>query len=376
MALLGTRGVPARYGGFETAVEEVGSRLASRGHDVLVYCRGEGPPSHRGMRLVHLPAVPRKAAETLSHTLASVAHLLAREDPDAVLLFNAANAVVLPVLRSRGLATAVHVDGLEHRRGKWGRVGRAWYRAGERLSVALGTTVVADAEGIAQYYRETYGAASRLLAYGAPLLDLDVDRRGLLATVRAGGRPLEHRGFHLVVARMEPENNVVEIIRGYVASSARLPLVVVGSAPYAAPYVKRVLAAAGGDPRVALVGAVWDQDLLDALYAGALTYLHGHSVGGTNPSLLRAMGAGTATVALDVVFTREVLGRTGEFFRGPAELARAVQAAEADPAATAARGTSARERAANRYVWDEVADGYERLCVDLRSVTRGRRFPE
>ena len=373
VALLGTRGVPARYGGFETAVEEIGSRLAARGHDVLVYCRGEGPATYRGMRLVHLPSVPQKAAETLSHTVASVTHLLAREDPDAVLLFNAANSVVLPALRARGLATAVHVDGLEHRRGKWGRLGRAWYRAGERCAVRLGTTVVADAAGIADYYLETYGASSRLLLYGAPLLDLDVDRSPLLASVGVGGQPLRHRAFHLVVARMEPENTVAEIIAGYVASGARLPLVVVGSAPYAAPYARRVLAAAAGDRRVALLGAVWDQDLLDALYAGALTYLHGHSVGGTNPSLLRAMGAGTATVALDVVFTREVLGRTGEFFSTADDVSRAVEAAEADPAAAVARGGRARARAAERYVWDDVADGYERLCADLRSVTRGRR---
>lgn len=373
VAMVGTRGVPARYGGFETAVEEVGRRLAERGHDVLVYCRGTGPAEHLGMRLVHLPSVPQKAAETLSHTAASVAHLVAREDPDAVLLFNAANAVLLPPLRARGLAVAVHVDGLEHRRGKWGRFGRAWYRAGERLAVRLGTEVIADAEGIADYYRDTYAADSRVLVYGAPLLDPDRDLRPLLSrSDDLGGHPLEAGGFHLLVARMEPENYVEQIVAGYVRSRAALPLVVVGSAPYAGPYQLRVEAAAAGDPRVRLVGAVWDQALLDALYSGALTYLHGHSVGGTNPSLLRAMGAGTATAAIDVTFTREVLGPTGVYFTGPAEVATALEEAEADPGAARARGRRARARAAERYVWDEVADGYEKLCADLAAQKRPR----
>ena len=372
IAMVGTRGVPARYGGFETAVEEVGRRLAARGHEVVVYCRGEGPAEHLGMRLVHLPSVPHKAAETLSHTIASVAHVLAHERPDAVLLFNAANAVLLPALRARGLPVAVHVDGLEHRRRKWGRLGQAWYRAGERLAVALGTEVVADAEGIADYYRETYDAEARVLVYGAPLLDPERDLRPLLSRAdELGGQALAPGGFHLVVARMEPENNVEQVVAGYVSSAATLPLVVVGSAPYAGPYQRRVEAAAAGDPRVRLIGAVWDQDLLDALYSGALTYAHGHSVGGTNPSLLRAMGAGAATLAVDVVFTREVLGDTGVFFTGARDVAAAVEAAEADPDATRARGGRARDRAAERYVWDEVADGYEKLCADLAGSRRG-----
>src|SRR6185503_12367589 len=115
-------------------------------------------------------------------------------------------------------------------------------------------------------------------------------------------------GFHLVVARFEPENHVDLAVEGYRRSGATLPLVVVGSAPYADEYTNRIHAIAEGDPRIRLLGGVWDQDQLDQLYAHALTYIHGHSVGGTNPSLLRAMGAATAVLGYDVVFNREVAG--------------------------------------------------------------------
>ena len=148
---------------------------------------------------------------------------------------------------------------------------------------------------------------------------------------------------------------------------------VVGSAPYAGPYQQRVEAAAAGDPRVRLLGAVWDQDLLDALYSGALTYLHGHSVGGTNPSLLRAMGAAAATTAFDVVFTREVLGGTGVYFASPQDVAARVEEAEADPGAARARGRASQERASEHYVWDEVTDRYEELCQDLAARRRRAR---
>ncbi|NKY40784.1 DUF1972 domain-containing protein, partial [Cellulomonas septica] len=332
IALIGTRGVPARYGGFETAVDEVGGRLAARGHDVLVYCRTPEPadrvPAYRGMRLVHLPALRRRSLETLSHTALSVGHQVAHRH-DAVVVFNAANAVFLPALRAARIPVATHVDGLEWRRAKWGGAGRRYYRAAEALAVRWSDALIADAAGIADYYTAEFGARTEQIAYGAPLLD-DLGT-GMLAD--AG---LEPRGYHLVVARFEPENHVELVVEGYRRSGARLPLVVVGSAPYADEYTRRVHAAA--DDRVRFLGGVWDQDLLDQLYAHALTYLHGHSVGGTNPSLLRAIGAGAPTVAYDVSFNREVLGDAGRWFATPDDVARLVEDAEADPAGALVRG--------------------------------------
>lgn len=364
IAMIGTRGVPAHYGGFETAVEEVGRRLADRGHRVRVYCRrgnAEGEPeSHAGMELVTLPVVKRRSLETLAHTALSTAHLL-RHRTDVAFVFNSANAPLLPVIRAARVPVATHVDGLEWKRAKWGPVGQRYYRMAERASVLLSDALIADAQGIADYYREKFGAGSHLISYGAPVL-------GDVGSTRLAEMGLEPQGFHLVVARMEPENHVHVIVEGYVRSSARRPLVVVGSAPYADEYIASTRQLAGADERVRFVGGIYDQELLDQLYAGALTYLHGHSVGGTNPSLLRAIGAGTATLAYDVNFNREVLREDGGYFSNPSELSALLDGADAEPTAMVDRGERLAERARD-YDWDSVAAAYESLAQALH--TRG-----
>ncbi|WP_434062046.1 glycosyltransferase [Actinotalea lenta] len=359
VALVGTRGVPARYGGFETCVEEVGRRLVDLGHEVVVYSRGDGPREHLGMRCVRLPALRHRVLETLSHTALSVAHLLVHR-ADAVIVFNAANAPLLPLLRLARLPVATHVDGLEWQRAKWGRAGRSYYRRAERWAVRWSDALIADARGIQDYYLTRFGAQTVLLAYGAPVVARRTDRLGELG--------LEADGYHLVVARFEPENHVDVIVRGYVRSDARLPLVVVGSAPYADQYIRQVHDLA--DERVRFLGSLWDQELLDQLYAGARTYLDGHSVGGTNPSLLRAMGAGAPTVAWDVVFNREVLGAAGLWFASPGDVAARVHEAEQDARAWHERGTAARVRAGD-YDWDDVARGYSALARRLAARSRG-----
>lgn len=360
IALIGTRGIPAAYGGFETAVEEVGRRLVERGHRVLVYGRDAGTAGdvHLGMRRVTLPAVRQKTLETVSHTALSTVHAITKARPDAAFVFNAANSPFLPLLRARRIPVALHMDGLEWRRSKWGPRGKAYYRAAESFGVRQADAIIADAPGIADYYDHQFGVASELIRYGAPLLD-DAPSDGLHEL------GLEPGGYHLVVARFEPENHVREIVEGYAMSAAAKPLVVVGSAPYAAEYTAAIDRIAAADPRIRLLGAVYDQHLLDALYHHASTYLHGHSVGGTNPSLLRAMGAGTAVIAFDVVFNREVLDDRGWYFRSPAAVAAAVDAAESDAEAVAAASAAARLRAADAFSWDDVAATYEDLAVRL-----------
>lgn len=359
IAMIGTRGVPARYGGFETCIEEVGSRMAAAGHEVTVYSRVSGeerpPRLHRGMHVVTLPAVHRRAIETLSHTALSLGHVVAGHRPDAALVFNAANAPFLPMLRAARVPVATHVDGLEWQRAKWGPTGRAYYRRAERLAVRWSDALIADAQGIADYYTREHGASTQLLAYGAPLVERRSDGVESLG--------LHSRSYHLVVARFEPENHVREIVEGFVSSTSTLPLVVVGSAPYAHAYTESVRAAA--NDRVRFLGAVWDQDLLDQLYANAAVYWHGHSVGGTNPSLLRALGAGVAANAFDCGFNREVLRTAGEWWTTPADVAALVDKAESDAAELEVRGRVARQEA-ERYDWDAVALGYTDLCQRLK----------
>lgn len=371
IAMIGTRGVPARYGGFETAVEEIGRRLVERGHRLTVFCRHvdgtERLRSYLGMDLVYLPKVRHKALETLSHTGASVVHEVIRDRADVALLFNAANAVFLPMLRAGRVPVATHVDGLEWRRAKWGPTGRRYYRLAESLAVRWSDALIADAAGIADYYRVEFGATTHEIAYGAPIL-------GDIGSEKLGELGLEPRGFHLVVARFEPENHVELIVRGYSQSSASLPLVVVGSAPYAGEYTKSIESLAAADPRLRLVGGVWDQQLLDQMYTNAVSYIHGHSVGGTNPSLLRAMGAGAPTVAYDVSFNSAVLGENGRLFRSAGELARLIQDVEADPSENESIGRRLQARASQTYTWDSVTEAYDALCRELSAgqSQRGR----
>lgn len=362
IAMVGTRGVPAAYGGFETAVEEVGRRLADRGHDVVVYTRGSESREKKylGMRVVHLPAVPVKQIETLSHTGFSTLHLIFRRRPDAAFVFNAANSPFLPLLRLRRVPTALHMDGLEWRRSKWGPRGKAYYRWAEQFGVRTADALIADAPGIADYYTHQFQVPTEMIRYGAPILDSVADGRIEELGLAPGG-------YHLVVARFEPENHVREIVEGYRRSTAALPLVVVGSAPYSSDYTQSIHDAAAGDDRIRLVGGVYDQELLDALYFHALTYDHGHSVGGTNPSLLRAMGAATAVIAFDVPFNREVLADDGWFFTTPVDAAAAFERAEAEADGTRESGRRAQQRARDAFRWDDVADAYEDLARRISS---------
>ncbi|MEV8173514.1 DUF1972 domain-containing protein [Microbacterium sp. NPDC079176] len=362
IAMVGTRGVPAAYGGFETAVEEVGRRLADRGHDVVVYTRGSKSREKKylGMRVVHLPAIPVKQVETLSHTGFSALHLIFRRRSHAAFVFNAANSPFVPLFRLRRVPTALHMDGLEWRRSKWGPRGKAYYRWAEQFGVRTSDALIADAPGIADYYTHQFDVPTEMIRYGAPILDA-------VADARLDELDLSPGGYHLIVARFEPENHVLELVEGFRRSSATLPLVVVGAAPYSNKYTEQIQQAARGDERIRLVGGVYDQELLDALYFHALTYDHGHSVGGTNPSLLRAMGAGTATIAFDVQFNREVLDGDGWFFTTPEEAAAAFERAEADRAGTRESGRRAQERAQAVFRWDKVADAYEDLARRLSS---------
>lgn len=367
--MLGTRGVPASYGGFETAVEEIGVRLVERGHEVIVYCRGPRSRStYRGMSLVTLPALRRRALETLSHTALSAAHAAAFSNLDVALVFNAANAPFASVLRAAGVPVAVHVDGLEWKRGKWQGAGKSYYLGAEAVSVALADAVIADAAEICSYYKAKFDINCRTIPYGATLQSGGDGSR--LAELG-----LQEHGYHLVVARLEPENNVDLIVEGYRSSGSTLPLVVVGGNPYETAYTQRLQAQLAADPRILAPGGIYDEGLLNTLYAKARTYIHGHTVGGTNPSLLRAMGAGTAVIAHDNRFNREVLSSTGMFFANAQDVAAAIETAEMDPSIPRALGKAARLRAATCYRWEDVASQYEDLCSDLAAgrLARPRR---
>ena len=363
---MGTRGVPAQYGGFETAVEEIGKRLVLRGYDVTVYCRNPGQrmTQYEGMRLVNAPALRHRVAETLSHTAASTAHAIIRDHPDVVLLLNAGNAPLLKPLKAARIPTAIHLDGLESKREKWRGAGARYYRWAERASVAWGQEVIADAQAIADHVRTEYGRECVVIPYGADVINPGDDRLGAVGAVT--------HDYHLVVARFEPENHVLDAVHAYRVSTETRPLLVVGSAPYSQWYVQKVHESARNDPRIRFLGGVFDQKLLDQLYANAITYIHGHSVGGTNPSLLRAMGAGAPVLGYDVEFNREVTAGAAFFWRDAEQLTAlfdsvAAGAVDVQLSQFAAAG---RDRVATVYQWDLITDAYEALIGRLASARR------
>ena len=363
IALLGTRGIPANYGGFETFAEELSVRLAARGHVVTVYCRSHYAQAseavYRGVRRVVLPTVRRKYLDTPIHTCLSCLHLLMRRQ-DAVLLCNSANAVFAYWPRLVGTPTVLNVDGLERKRRKWGVVGRAWYQLAERLATLCPDIVVSDSRVIQRYYSARHGLETPYIAYGA---SCGTER----STDTLDELGLRRGEYFLYVSRFEPENNARLVVEEFERCGAKQRLVMVGDAPYAAGYIARVKAS--NDPRILFPGAIYGKGYRE-LQSHCLAYIHAAEVGGTHPALVEAMGRGCAVLYLDTPENREVAGRVGLSFsvRRGSLRARLEELAAAAPGTLLELRQAAIQEAAAHYDWNVVTDRYESLLRAL--VTR------
>jgi glycosyltransferase involved in cell wall biosynthesis len=254
IAILGTRGIPANYGGFETFAEQLGTRLAARGHQVTVYCRRHYSSgiaaTYRGVKLVVLPTIRHKYFDTIVHTMLSVVHA-AWKGYDVILLCNAANSLFAFWPRLFGTPTLVNVDGLERKRKKWNWIGRTYYLLSEWLSTFLPTEIVTDAQVIQDYYATRYRKRSSMIAYGA-----EVARRADPERLRRFG--LVPNQYILYVSRLEPENNAHLVIEAYRDVKSDWPLVIVGGAPYAEEYIAQLKSTS--DWRVRFPGFVFGED--------------------------------------------------------------------------------------------------------------------
>lgn len=360
IALLGTRGIPASYGGFETFAEEVSACLAERGHEVTVYCRSHyatsGLRTCRGASLVVLPTIRGKYLDTPVHTFLSCLHLMLR-GADVAIFCNGANAVFSYWPKLRGVPTVLNVDGLEHKRKKWNRAAKAWYRLSERLASLCPDAVVTDARVIQRYYADRYGLATRYIAYGAP--------RGPLRTIgKLDQLGLEAGEYFLYVSRFEPENNALLVVKEFERSGTNRKLVMVGDAPYAAAYIKRVKATS--DPRIIFPGAVYGEGYAE-LQSHCLAFIHAAEVGGTHPALVEAMGRRCALLYLDTPENREVAGSTGLCYKAHAGSLRdrIQELTTADPERLREMRDAAAAEARARYDWNAVAGSYERLLQGL-----------
>jgi glycosyltransferase involved in cell wall biosynthesis len=365
IAIVGTRGIPAAYGGFETLAWELSTRLTALGHDVTVYCRhgrtDETIAIPPGVRRRFLPALPGKYLETVSHTGLSVLDSLVR-DYDAMWVGNAANALFTGFPRLRGTKVVLNVDGIERQRRKWGLAGRAWYAVGERLALVYPNAIVSDADVIRDYYRDRYGRESPVITYGAALLVRDPapDLR------RHGLDGIEPGRYLLYVSRLEPENQADLVIRAYADVPGDVPLLIVGDAPYADAFKAHLHELAARDPRVRLAGAIYGDGYRD-LQRAAMAYIQATSVGGTHPALVEAMGAGNLVVAFATPENLEVLDGTGLLFDDEASLTRLLRIVVSEPNTSAhdRMRAAARRRAEERYSWDAITQQYLELWRSL-----------
>ncbi|MEO8273050.1 MAG: DUF1972 domain-containing protein [Chloroflexota bacterium] len=366
IAILGTRGVPAAYGGFETFAEELGARLVERGHDVTVYGRSHVIPAglrtHRGMRIRRLPTIRHKYLDTVVHTALSVLDVLPRRF-QVVLICNNANAPFALVPRLTGARVVLNVDGLEWERGKWSRVGRSYYRFCAWLSPRLPIVLVSDAHVIAEWYRKHHGRRTIYIPYGS-------EARRLPPGPTLARFGLSADGYFLYVSRLEPENNAHLVIQAYGRAGGEnalgAPLVVVGDAPYATEYKAGLEAAAAATPGVLLAGYVFGDGYVE-LQSNALAYIQATEVGGTHPALVEAMGRGATIIANDVPEHREVLGDAGLYYErnDPDSLAEALTGLSRDASLRAGLGTAAAARAEAQFSWTHVTDEYEALFARL-----------
>ena len=359
-AILGTRGIPARYGGFETFAEELSTRLAARGHELTVYCREQhSDPEYRGVRLQYLPTLRHKYFDTIAHTCLSTLHLAAARiggrKQDAVLYCNAANAVFTWMPRVLGMPTVINVDGLERNRKKWNRAAKAWYRASEWLATWMPNVVVTDARSIADYYRDRYHHSSVMIPYGA--------ERGPVATDAVLGElGLERGRYFLYVSRMEPENNALLVREAFEKLHTPMKLALIGDAPYAAEYIRKVRETT--DARVVIPGAIYGDGYRE-LGSHCFAYVHATEVGGTHPALIEAMGRGALTLYLDTPENAEVAEGAGlAFTQGSlaAVMQRVIEMPEAELELWRGRAV---ERVKSRYSWEAVTDAYENLLTGL-----------
>jgi glycosyltransferase involved in cell wall biosynthesis len=363
IAIFGARGVPARWGGWDTIVTELAPRLVQAGHDVTLFTmpRYTGPEvgaTYEGVRIVRLPTLYGKFTESILHEFNSSLYSLVQPGQDVYYVLGCRAAWAYLPHRLLGRRVIINTDGLDWKRRKWGRLARAYLKANYWLARKIASQLVSDSRELQKLYLDEYGAESAFLTNGGNLHEVtDEDRhRTLLAE-----HGVEPDGYYLQVCRIEPENNPDIVVREYVASDASVPLLVVGGANYESRYLEELKRTS--DPRVRFLGPIYEPDHIEALYLGARAYIHGHEVGGTNPSLVTAMGCGRLVLAHDVRFNREVLAGTGLLWsKENGSLRARIEQVEVDGTTLQEQAAIAgRDRIREFYAWQKCARDHDRF---------------
>ena len=360
LAIFGGRGIPSTYSGTETFFVELAPRLVERGHSVIVYCRkslfNERPPVYRGVKLIYTPSIETKNLGTFTHTLGCMVDVL-RRNVDAMLVTNVANALHCIIPRLFRQNCALNVDGIEWKRGKWGRAGKAYFRWNARLAgKILPKGIITDAYGMRKLYLDEFKTPSACIAYGG-----NIESSSDPQVVRQYG--LEPGNYYLIASRLVPENNAALIVEGFKKSPTRRFLVIAGDANYHSSFIDDLKNNAGD--RVRFLGHVDNMEHIKELHCNSYAYIHGHMMGGTNPALLKALGFGNCILAHENPFNAEVLASHGLLFRDAGDLAAKIQLIEEQPQLAEEFRCRAPERIRTFYNWDRIVDQYEELFYQL-----------
>lgn len=354
--ILGIRGIPAAHGGFETFAERLAPWLRDRGWKVTVYCQGS-PTGNRhedeweGVRRIHVPVKLDGAPGTIEFDIKSTLDALG--EPGTILTLGYNTGFLSTLLRWRKRTNVINMDGLEWKRAKYGAGAKSYLWFNERLAASAGDVLIADHPAIARHLETRIdGGRIEVIPYGSDRIE--AGDASLLAPMQ-----LEPGRFLTLIARPEPENSVIEIVRAFSATRRGIKLAVLGNYSSAHTYQASVLEAAG--PEVVFTGAVYDKPQLAALRYHSLAYVHGHQVGGTNPSLVEALGAGNAVIAHDNPFNRWVAGDAGLYFKDVAECAACIDRLVAEPQLRDELRAAANRRWQEEFTWPAILSQYEQL---------------
>jgi len=353
IAILGTRGIPARYGGFETFAEELSTRLAAKGNEVTVYCEGKAEKkgtTYKGVNLVYIPSTKLGPLTTILFDLRCLWH--ARKDFDVVYMLGYGASVFCFLPRLWGTKVWINMDGIEWARAKWSFVAKVYFKIMEAIAVRIPDRIIADADSIKKFlqHRHPNMTICSVIPYGARTVD------NMSATMLSeyGLQPV---GYYLVVCRLEPENHVMEILQGFAASRSNCSLIIIGNDLADTDYMKKLKLV--HDDRIRFVGVVYDPEKLSSLRYYCRAYIHGHSVGGTNPSLLEALGCGNIVIAHDNVFNREVAGEEAVYFKTLEDITNCIERIDAmETEERSKRSNTAQQRIQDRYNWDVITEQY------------------
>jgi len=361
IAFCGIRGIPHTYGGAEAVHIELAPRLAARGHEVTVYCRRslfrERPAYFKGVRLVYLPNIETKVLGTPTHTLLSMIHVLSQRS-DIIVAWNLTNALPCIIPRLFGKSVALMVDGLDWRREKWGLLGRTYlYLSARWVGKICPKGIITDTIDMQRVYRQEFGTTSACIPCGAKI-ETSTDS-GIVC--RYGLQPLQ---YYLIASRLVPENSADLILEAFERLETGRLLAIAGNANYRSPFVERLKQTK--DRRVRFLGHVGDPTHMTELHCNAYAYVHGHSAGGTNPSLLRALGCGNCVLALSTPSNTEALGDYGIYFEPDVDdLLFRLRYVEDHPDLADAYRRRAPERIREKYDWERVTDLFEEFFLRL-----------